>query len=529
MSFICNRNRRRYNIRLKYPHLPCVCFGNKKNSTPMELCEVLPGQRVSRERLGSRHVEGAMLKALAVQPSQRADVITKVVRELAPRGGGDALSESAFGIELGGSLLSVDARILPLPTLQYGGRHRLEPERDGRDMLNGSWNVLSKTLLEPMSLAEGWMFLNCSGTPSGQVSSLLSEIERQMASLGMRSTRAEVFPADPQDSMARVLPKLLRRFEENNGKRKPAAIVALLPDGPSNADMYSEIKYFGNIEFCIPTQCMLASKAFKSRNLGPYVANCLLKLNCKLGGENHKIQSGGPGSGGRGGAGPSSGGRPDNAPAAAVPWNGPTEAFGWFTAEPYLIIAADVAHPKPGQPGAETADSIASVCVSLDPNANKYLAQVALQGARQEVITSLRDAALRGMQAFQQGNGGAKPVRILFLRDGVSDGQFSQVLEDEVPLLRAAYRDAFGGADQPPITVVTCQKNHNMRFFGQDDRGGLINLCPGVVFDREITHPTQYDFFMYVYVRKRKAYNFPRVCCVVAVCFKLAAGRISSL
>ena len=39
---------KRYNLRLKYPKLPCVDLG-KKGKMPMELCELSPGQKYSKK------------------------------------------------------------------------------------------------------------------------------------------------------------------------------------------------------------------------------------------------------------------------------------------------------------------------------------------------------------------------------------------------------------------------------------------------------------------------------------------------
>lgn len=62
------------------------------------------------------------------------------------------------------------------------------------------------------------------------------------------------------------------------------------------------------------------------------------------------------------------------------------------------------------------------------------------------------------------------PLRIIFFRDGVSDGEFERVLATEVPLVRKACKDL----DEnycPPITFVIVQKRHNTRLF-MDGAGG---------------------------------------------------------
>jgi eukaryotic translation initiation factor 2C len=61
-------------------------------------------------------------------------------------------------------------------------------------------------------------------------------------------------------------------------------------------------------------------------------------------------------------------------------------------------------------------------------------------------------------------------------------------------------RDACAELEQnyaPSITFVVVQKRHNTRLFpvgGNADRSG--NCLPGTVVDKDICHPTHFDFFL---------------------------------
>ena len=63
-------------------------------------------------------------------------------------------------------------------------------------------------------------------------------------------------------------------------------------------------------------------------------------------------------------------------------------------------------------------------------------------------------------------NTGKKPVKIIFYRDGVSEGQFDAVRMEEIAALQAAclflQKD---GSYQPKITFIVVQKRHHTRFF----------------------------------------------------------------
>jgi eukaryotic translation initiation factor 2C len=80
-------------------------------------------------------------------------------------------------------------------------------------------------------------------------------------------------------------------------------------------------------------------------------------------------------------------------------------------------------------------------------------------------------------------------------RDGVSESQFSQVLNVELNQIIKAYQYM----DQGPIpkfTVIIAQKNHHTKLFQENTPD---NVPPGTVVDSGIVHPRQYDFYMYAH------------------------------
>jgi hypothetical protein len=74
-----------------------------------------------------------------------------------------------------------------------------------------------------------------------------------------------------------------------------------------------------------------------------------------------------------------------------------------------------------------------------------------------------------------------KPVRLIFYRDGVSEGQFSEVQRCEIPQIVAACDHIGGPGYRPAITFIVVQKRHHTRIFPADrnaDRSG--NCMPGM-------------------------------------------------
>lgn len=91
-----------------------------------------------------------------------------------------------------------------------------------------------------------------------------------------------------------------------------------------------------------------------------------------------------------------------------------------------------------------------------------------------------------------------KPEHIIFFRDGVSEGQFLEVMNKEVQAIRNACAKV--QADyKPPITFLVVQKRHHTRLFPcnpRDSEDRNCNVPAGTCVDTIITHPTAQDFYL---------------------------------
>jgi eukaryotic translation initiation factor 2C len=85
------------------------------------------------------------------------------------------------------------------------------------------------------------------------------------------------------------------------------------------------------------------------------------------------------------------------------------------------------------------------------------------------------------------------PQRILFYRDGVSEGQYAEIMQKEVAAVRQACEYANIRAQ---LTFCVVKKRHRARLFPmkpkEADNSG--NCVAGTVVDSVITHPTEFDF-----------------------------------
>uniref|UniRef100_A0A0E0Q6G4 Uncharacterized protein n=1 Tax=Oryza rufipogon TaxID=4529 RepID=A0A0E0Q6G4_ORYRU len=221
-------------------------------------------------------------------------------------------------------------------------------------------------------------------------------------------------------------------------------------------------------EMGIITQCIVPSVKMNDQ----YYTNVLLKINAKLGGMNSKLSL---------------------EHRHMIPIVNQT---------PTLILGMDVSH---GSPGRADVPSIAAVVGSRCwPLISRYRASVRTQSPKVEMIDSLfkplddgkDDGIIRELLLdFYKTSQQRKPKQIIIFRDGVSESQFSQVLNVELNQIIKAYQYM----DQGPIpkfTVIIAQKNHHTKLFQENTPD---NVPPGTVVDSGIVHPRQYDFYMYAH------------------------------
>src|ERR1043165_5234175 len=94
----------------------------------------------------------------------------------------------------------------------------------------------------------------------------------------------------------------------------------------------------------------------------------------------------------------------------------------------HLFVVGDTGRP-----------SIAGLCASMDAKASRYAASIRVQAGRTEIIADLANMVKELLKTFYQ-TCGRKPDRVLFYRDGVSEGQFAHVLKEEIGAVRGILR-----------------------------------------------------------------------------------------
>lgn len=442
--------RQRYPKYMQYPHLPCIQTGTPARPVylPLEACHIVEGQPY-RKKL-SENMTTNMIRRTAQPPQQRFQAIQRSVQDLVQRNK-PFLDE--FNIKVSTNPTALKGRVLDPPSLTFSQNKTLKPR-------DGVWDLRGSQLLRPMSM-EHWALLSCGcRTRPEEENNLIHMFKQVGGSLGMRvSDPLARLSEDPtRTPIRRTLEGLKSRYPSLN------LVVVLLGRGAS----YADIKEAAEVQLGIRTQCILQNNATRKCNAA-LVSNLCLKINAKLGGINNGLL-------------------PGDKPA--------------IFARPLIIIGADVTHPAPGD---RVKPSIAACVGSMDSVPSKYRAAVRVQiqreeaVARVEIIEDLQAMVVELLRAFHRETR-QKPERIIFYRDGVSEGQFAYVQDMEVKAIRDACLElAKDGSYQPPITFIVVQKRHHTRFMPANEREGVgrcKNIPPGTTVDTVVTHPVDFDFFL---------------------------------
>ncbi|KAI0254712.1 argonaute-like protein [Lactifluus subvellereus] len=437
------------NAPLRFPEVICVELSTGA-LIPLELCHVPPGQIMRKQVPPDK--TNSVLEFATKRPNERLE---SICNGLAVLEYGQSEYVRQFGMVVENEPLKIRARVINPPTLRYHQNSK-QPSARPRD---GAWNLIDKRMLTPSSVAH-WMVVIYE-----RQQRFNEQTANQMANDLVRACEAVGIHINHQPALIKWesgqgnIGQQLRAAGgecQRRAKNLPNLIVVILPEGGN--DIYSAVKHFGDVATGVVTQCMKSSKCFRAKP--QYYANITLKLNVKLGGVN------------------------------SVPE--PRDvSFLTDSANPTIVMGADVIHPAPGS---GDRPSFTSLVGSIDNSAVRYVSTMEVQTSRQEIIEAMESMCTYVLTQYK-GAMGKYPKRLLFYRDGVSEGQFATVIDEELPLIRNACKKL---GFKPAITLIIVGKRHHVRFFPQAaNEGDRSGNCPaGTVIDSDVVNPVEFDFYL---------------------------------
>jgi eukaryotic translation initiation factor 2C len=122
------------------------------------------------------------------------------------------------------------------------------------------------------------------------------------------------------------------------------------------------------------------------------------------------------------------------------------------------------------------------------------------QEGRKEMVTQLEEMIIERLKLWQKRNQNRLPNKVIVYRDGVSEGQYRIVIEQEYPCFEKAFDKMYGPKkSHPKISIVVVGKRHHTRFYPTqeaDTDGKTGNPKPGTIVDRGVTGEKLFDFFL---------------------------------
>lgn len=465
-----------HNITLRNPKWPGVIVrerGDYKEILPMELCEIVPHQLFKKAL--APDVTREMVSLATLKPQEKISRIQEAAQHYQ-----SSQEMTAAGMSVDVKPVMTPACSLPTPRIEFG-------QNDSVAVNDGKWNVVGKKLTKVASECH-WAILNLAPLRI-KTRMLLRQVEtfQQCAQkLGLPLLNPLVVrECDSGGGSEHVIEALKNLMCAAATKysalvsavaKRQFFILCVLEQEASGAR--ATIKHWGDVVCGVITQCVRANKLEGLKSSGQasqYWNNVVLKVNPRLGGENSTL-SGSP------------------AYQAVT------------TAAVTMIVGVDVGHPSPGV----RKPSVASLVYNTNPTATIYNAITALQDPRTEVIADLfrmMCAAMNDVHAAAR-----KPIqRIIFYRDGVSEGEYETIRQAEIADIKRAIDEVWATTGpiqemakqgkeprKPTLTfIVVGKRHHTLLFPSNPSQGDKTGNCPaGVVVSEGITEPTIPNFYL---------------------------------
>lgn len=371
--------------------------------------------------------------------------------------------QAAFGIKSGKELITVPGRVLPAPSVYYKDGNRTKEIRTNA----GSWNMRQIQFSKAAAM-KSWTYLFVDQEGARPIFNNPDQLDAAL--IGFRkSLRGMGMVVDPHKQGKRVV--LTGRSDaadieaavlELQKVHNPGFILGIFYT--KDTGIYNCVKQVCDVRCGIRNVNVLAEKIANSND--QYNANVGLKINLKLGGANQALQK---------------------------------TDLGLISEGKTMLVGIDVTHPSPGS--TNSAPSVAGIVASVDANLAQWPAEIRVQGARQEMVADLETLLVSRLNHWRKKNKNSLPENIIVYRDGVSEGQYNKVIDEELPLLQAACRNTYP-ADQskkglPRLAIIIVGKRHNTRFYPTSEQdSNRDNPIPGTVVDRGVSEARDWDFFL---------------------------------
>ncbi|KAF7573426.1 eukaryotic translation initiation factor 2C 2 [Pyrenophora tritici-repentis] len=384
--------------------------------------------------------------------------------------------QNDLSLELDNKLISLSAKKLSLPLLRYAKQSKSKNVSE----YTASWNLQEAVFTNPKAFndlhickLQGSLQKLQKSTPEN----ILNDFVLQLGTHGINVKVGYVGEQAQRETVEKVLKRWFPVC-----KVKDCTFFLLRE---KDFDIYAKIKrdgdFSGNHTICAVASRIKDRNEQDNRRSGPrwqHFSNLALKMNMKLGGDNHWLD--------------------ENELEKVL--------GGKDKKQNTMILGADVIHP--GSSSKIGAPSIACVVGTIDSRFMSYRGSMRLQAGGQEQIEDFNfRSMIKERLEVWKGHNKKLPTRIFFYRDGVSESQFVTISEQEIPQIKKAYAEAGGDDKKLGVCFLVVGKCHHTRFYAKNNKTSYLvstkagnfvngNLKPELLVDHVVTAPKPINFFL---------------------------------
>ncbi|KAK0406430.1 hypothetical protein QR680_018566 [Steinernema hermaphroditum] len=484
---------KQYNIRLQHPDAPLATvknfFQGRKNITylPLEVCTVLPNQRVSHEQQTPTQT-ASVIRFCAILPADRKNQGAAQAKELGLWNG----KAKTLPYTIDTQPMVVQGRLLPVPTIAFGANSTVTV-----NPANGRWNATDRAkgnmrlpFVKPSALKLPWA-VGVLGRGSTQLGKNFADaIKKELNSRG--------YPIDAplvvkQINYDQVQLGSKNNFFEELTKMTPRIKFCFIIED-ENSGVHGQIKANEQRHKIITQVVELRTVEKFNFAAGPATGyggnsqtleNITLKTHIKMGGLNHAVK--------------------------------PPPGYEKVFNTERMYVGLGISHAAPLTEAQRkrnmkpTTPSVIGFTCNYLGHIQELAGSFVFQEPREDrMVEQLRKLFKELAEKFQKCRK-ALPKEVYVYRVGASDGQYASILEGEVPQMRAGLQDA---GCKAKLVLVVPSKTHNVRIFPTqiraEDKAPAQNLKPGTVVDSGIVHPQWPEFYLNSHTTLQGSAKTPR-------------------
>ncbi|CAF3532884.1 unnamed protein product [Rotaria socialis] len=445
---LCQYYEDKYHIKIKDGQQPLIVVKASKRMTKRGPTKDDPGMIFLIPELccitgisDSMRQDFSLMKEMStythVGPNERFEQLNGFLNDIQKREEGRK-ELNKWQINLDKELVRLTGRTMEAEPIMYKDRTiKYNP-------LEADWSRDGRSLMHLSAKnLDKWILIYCQ-RDSQVAHSFVDALYKVCTPFGMRVDFPEMIEL-PNDR-----PETFIRAIENKAHPKLDLICCILTN--NRKDRYDAIKKVLCVDCPVPSQMLLSKTLQKQGQLMSVATKVGIQINAKLGGEIWAVQ---------------------------------------IPSKTLMVIGIDIYRDSQSR-----SSQMIGFVASINPTCTRYYSHVIEQRSNKDMIIGLKSCMQNALQKYHEVNG-SLPAKIIVYRDGVSDFQIIDVIENELPALNEICMKAQEGYD-PKLGMVIVKKRGSARFFARDPRNNhqLINPPPGTIIDHTVTNQEWYDFYL---------------------------------